>query len=122
SSSIILRLSCVSFLLSCVFNHTLTTALFTLSLHDALPISSLRMAQLLCTLRVFAPCPSGSGYATTSKKVDSATQRSASRLRSRRSEEHTSELQSPDHLVCRLLLAKTKPRPAKLAEFRRRIG
>src|SRR5258708_11516582 len=31
-----------------------------------------------------------------------------SRIRSRRSEEHTSELQSPDHLVCRLLLEKKK--------------
>src|SRR5258708_10462572 len=30
-------------------------------------------------------------------------------LRSQRSEEHTSELQSPDHLVCRLLLEKKKP-------------
>src|SRR5258708_21835713 len=34
---------------------------------------------------------------------------SFSDLRSRRSEEHTSELQSPDHLVCRLLLEKKKP-------------
>src|SRR5258708_29183818 len=32
-------------------------------------------------------------------------------LRARRSEEHTSELQSPDHLVCRLLLEKKKKRP-----------
>src|SRR5258708_14125242 len=31
--------------------------------------------------------------------------------RSSRSEEHTSELQSPDHLVCRLLLEKKKPQP-----------
>src|SRR5947208_10495550 len=31
----------------------------------------------------------------------------------RRSEEHTSELQSPDHLVCRLLLEKKKPRPSQ---------
>src|SRR5258708_27576101 len=33
-------------------------------------------------------------------------------LLARRSEEHTSELQSPDHLVCRLLLEKKKPHPA----------
>src|SRR5258708_29900944 len=32
-----------------------------------------------------------------------------------RSEEHTSELQSPDHLVCRLLLEKKKPHPATRA-------
>src|SRR5258708_24140054 len=33
-----------------------------------------------------------------------------------RSEEHTSELQSPDHLVCRLLLEKKKPRGSRVAE------
>src|SRR5258708_28496197 len=41
--------------------------------------------------------------------VDAPRQRSASR--SWRSEEHTSELQSPDHLVCRLLLEKKKKKP-----------
>src|SRR5438552_14861600 len=35
-------------------------------------------------------------------------------VRERRSEEHTSELQSPDHLVCRLLLEKKKKTTAKL--------
>src|SRR5258708_16590437 len=35
-------------------------------------------------------------------------ERARGRLRMRRSEEHTSELQSPDHLVCRLLLEKKK--------------
>src|SRR5258708_12696331 len=33
------------------------------------------------------------------------------RLQKERSEEHTSELQSPDHLVCRLLLEKKKTTP-----------
>src|SRR5258708_13362572 len=37
-------------------------------------------------------------------------------LNRRRSEEHTSELQSPDHLVCRLLLEKKKRRPPKTCE------
>src|SRR5258708_23576624 len=36
-----------------------------------------------------------------------------------RSEEHTSELQSPDHLVCRLLLEKKKPYPRATSELRR---
>src|SRR5438552_12378875 len=36
----------------------------------------------------------------------------------RRSEEHTSELQSPDHLVCRLLLEKKKRPPLSLAAYR----
>src|SRR5258708_26424609 len=44
------------------------------------------------------------------------SQPTSGRRRGRRSEEHTSELQSPDHLVCRLLLEKTKtvhPQPPK---------
>src|SRR5258708_30293928 len=40
--------------------------------------------------------------------VRSDGQRRSSGIRDRRSEEHTSELQSPDHLVCRLLLEKKK--------------
>src|SRR5258708_27578433 len=40
-----------------------------------------------------------------------AQSRFPDRIRSGRSEEHTSELQSPDHLVCRLLLEKKKRKP-----------
>src|SRR5258708_27760100 len=74
------------------FNDTATTEIYTLSLHDALPIS-LRLRKAAAgnrrprrTLR--SPVPPSWGI--------------------RRSEEHTSELQSPDHLVCRLLLEKKK--------------
>src|SRR5258708_29524096 len=75
------------------FNDTATTEIYTLSLHDALPISPL-------TLR-FAPW----GPRPRCRLEDGRALLSAS---SRRSEEHTSELQSPDHLVCRLLLEKKK--------------
>src|SRR3712207_6913607 len=71
------------------FNDTATTEIYTLSLHDALPISCHR-AHSLCR----AP-------STTIGR----------RLRARlwrRSEEHTSELQSRQYLVCRLLLEKKK--------------
>src|SRR5258708_17910196 len=47
------------------------------------------------------------------------------RLRELRSEEHTSELQSPDHLVCRLLLEKKRPhlsRPPSATSWRRGYG
>src|SRR5713226_10765635 len=68
------------------FNDTATTEIYTLSLHDALPIS-----------------PEARGPTRRSQRAQGA------RLRSRaRSEEHTSELQSPVHLVCRLLLEKKK--------------
>src|SRR5215216_8089472 len=64
------------------FNDTATTEIYTLSLHDALPILAKR--------RWFGR-PRG---------------RTPRQDISPRSEEHTSELQSPDHLVCRLLLEK----------------
>src|SRR6266487_6783435 len=65
------------------FNDTATTEIYTLSLHDALPIWTDRPAPPL------APALPHS-------------------LNHARSEEHTSELQSPVHLVCRLLLEKKK--------------
>src|ERR1041384_8844065 len=79
---------CVSWLL-CIFflcfffNDTATTEIYTLSLHDALPISS---ACACCTRR-------------TPREHESIPTRS---------EEHTSELQSLAYLVCRLLLEKKK--------------
>src|SRR5258708_36181878 len=75
------------------FNDTATTEIYTLSLHDALPISSRPPSRSARHRR-------GSG-------------RRARRAGRRRSEEHTSELQSPDHLVCRLLLEKKKKKTLK---------
>src|SRR5215216_8087317 len=75
--------------LSFFFNDTATPEIYTLSLHDALPI------------RAKADSSLGSGHGFCMPNA----QRSPSLLRS---EEHTSELQSPDHLVCRLLLEKKK--------------
>src|SRR5579859_3403883 len=69
------------------FNDTATTEIYTLSLHDALPIS--------CT-------PMGSKFSMEQTMITLS-------MRSRmRSEEHTSELQSQSNLVCRLLLEKKK--------------
>src|SRR2546429_6188252 len=82
------------------FNDTATTEIYTLSLHDALPIS-------------FPwPCPpfSARRWGWSLKASSEATSRSATSHTSppERSEEHTSELQSRLHLVCRLLLEKKK--------------
>src|SRR6266853_6360534 len=71
------------------FNDTATTEIYTLSLHDALPISPL--ARL----------------ASARRRVSRAATRSRVAPRPR-SEEHTSELQSQSNLVCRLLLEKKK--------------
>src|SRR5437764_12980714 len=76
------------------FNDTATTEIYTLSLHDALPIF------LPPDLR---PPPTASS--TTPARSRS---RCGPSSRARRSEEHTSELQSPMYLVCRLLLEKKK--------------
>src|SRR6266581_8934809 len=70
------------------FNDTATTEIYTLSLHDALPISNPGTGRVLWSRE----CWRGS----TRPRPGS------------RSEEHTSELQSPVHLVCRLLLEKKK--------------
>src|SRR5258708_25875955 len=70
------------------FNDTATTEIYTLSLHDALPISRVDAGALERELKQ---------QITGEVRFDSI-----------RSEEHTSELQSPDHLVCRLLLEKKK--------------
>src|SRR5256885_7261188 len=71
------------------FNDTATTEIYTLSLHDALPIS--RSANSPST-RIFSKASIGSTFPW--------------HLQGWRSEEHTSELQSPCNLVCRLLLEK----------------
>src|SRR5438552_10401855 len=82
-----------------------TTAIYTLSLHDALPILS------LCS-RCQAPrCQPAKAFRHRSKRHPEGIHRSRHLHLSgapchARSEEHTSELQSPDHLVCRLLLEK----------------
>src|SRR5438876_3090720 len=74
------------------FNDTATTEIYTLSLHDALPISA--------------------GGMSCHPSTDPLGRRVLLQARGRRgalrSEEHTSELQSPVHLVCRLLLEKKK--------------
>src|SRR2546430_6874432 len=87
--------SCVSFFF--FFNDTATTEIYTLSLHDALPISRnlySDSAALLITVR-------DGNQNNQSREFHN----SPSVLRS---EEHTSELQSQSNLVCRLLLEKKK--------------
>src|SRR2546422_2533968 len=74
------------------FNDTATTEIYTLSLHDALPIFT-------CWRRA------RSRGARCGRR---STARRARASRFPRSEEHTSELQSRLHLVCRLLLEKKK--------------
>src|SRR5437764_12345896 len=88
------------FTISFFFNDTSSTEIYTLSLHDALPISKVDARSI-------------------GRRIDAQADRCVVRIRfavenlyglagSDRSEEHTSELQSPMYLVCRLLLEKKK--------------
>src|SRR5687768_18571333 len=84
------------------FNDTATTEIYTLSLHDALPISNYRRT---CCI---SWTPSRHRIWCSPEPSISAECSRHSERRLTRSEEHTSELQSRLHLVCRLLLEKKK--------------
>src|SRR6266404_9285118 len=86
-------MSKISFLFLCIFfffNDTATTEIYTLSLHDALPIDRPDLSRKL----IRASYPRKLPTVLSPDEV--------------RSEEHTSELQSLAYLVCRLLLEKKK--------------
>src|SRR5690349_22064709 len=78
------------------FNDTATTEIYTLSLHDALPISSTPLKRTKDSFWL----TDGATHRPVIEKSPLAN--------GRRSEEHTSELQSRRDLVCRLLLEKKK--------------
>src|SRR2546422_2280149 len=86
------------FFLFFFFNDTATTEIYTLSLHDALPISG-------PSSRKPTVSPHSSRPSSCRTCCAAPTTRAT---RCSRSEEHTSELQSRLHLVCRLLLEKKK--------------
>src|SRR5207248_7936094 len=83
------------------FNPPAPTDIYTLSLHDALPISSCN----LCAASEVSVVVMG---------WSSAARSAVRRGRRSRSEEHTSELQSPYDLVCRLLLEKKKKKKKEI--------
>src|SRR5437867_7128699 len=83
------------------------TDLYTLSLHDALPILSVLAARSQKHLKMVVP-RSGCEAASLASRKASINPLTGTSPTSSRSEEHTSELQSPYDLVCRLLLEKKK--------------
>src|SRR5436853_5967930 len=86
-----MRFFCFSFFF---FNDTATTEIYTLSLHDALPI--------------FCMFDRSARISVVNQRYIEMYNLSADVVKPGRSEEHTSELQSLRHLVCRLLLEKKK--------------
>src|SRR2546427_5794766 len=93
------------------FNDTATTEIYTLSLHDALPIlpacSSGQALREWAMLSSISWRWSGAGFLRTQLATSALWPGWPMPMRSR-SEEHTSELQSQSNLVCRLLLEKKK--------------
>src|SRR3712207_7522617 len=83
------------------FNDTATTEIYTLSLHDALPISSAWCWRCSCW-----------GSSRSGRRPSPSPPSWVPSARWDRSEEHTSELQSRQYLVCRLLLEKKKTIPS----------
>src|SRR3712207_9373669 len=101
-------MSAVHFLL--FFNDTATTEIYTLSLHDALPISTVRgqyAAGVVGGASVKAYVEERGADTETETFVAVRADIDNWRWAGVRSEEHTSELQSRQYLVCRLLLEKT---------------
>src|SRR5690348_18058099 len=87
------------------FNDTATTEIYTLSLHDALPICR----------RKGKTDPGRPARYQEPRAAQPEVDEVPSPLHAQgRSEEHTSELQSPVHLVCRLLLEKKKKKQLKV--------
>src|SRR5947209_10210512 len=87
------------------FNDTATTEIYTLSLHDALPISQVTPPPVRCwqsSARDRRCAPARSSLSCRPEARELASRSPG------RSEEHTSELQSRQYLVCRLLLEKKK--------------
>src|SRR5207244_9839914 len=117
----------LSYLISAVsvcffFDNAAPTLIYTLSLHDALPISS----------HVISPCVFVVSQTHELRVSQVTVGRPLGKLYLRdqlgfeppaflRSEEHTSELQSPDHLVCRLLLEKKNNENNTNYHYRRQI-
>src|SRR2546429_3324500 len=109
------------YLLFFFFNDTATTEIYTLSLHDALPIWVLPLQNT-----TQQPAQGSLKSRAVRQRLFIASTTRAERGDSNRSEEHTSELQSRLHLVCRLLLEKKKndkplhPTPQRLFYHQRR--
>src|SRR2546429_4442844 len=97
-------MSLVLFFLFFFFNDTATTEIYTLSLHDALPISISSMSFFGSASRLRLMFSTS----TVASSTRMPTARASPPSVMIRSEEHTSELQSRLHLVCRLLLEKKK--------------
>src|SRR5690606_42023616 len=114
--TVITTLTC--FTASFFYNHTPPTHIYTLSLHDALPIWAEYVAAHFERGR-----PLGHGFTEQNLRDGTAyyAHDGLDGIRVVRSEEHTSELQSRENLVCRLLLEKKKQKKRQTANANRKM-
>src|SRR5205807_3187044 len=107
---LVIQLQPLLFLFFFLFKDPAPTDIYTLSLHDALPISTLDKAKKRTREFDLVVEASGaeSGFALALDLLRPRTISTSVLQIPLRSEEHTSELQSPCNLVCRLLLEKKK--------------
>src|SRR5207244_12108167 len=103
SSSLLVSVSHPNLLFILFFSHLRRPPLSTL-----FPYTTLFRSVLLHAQPVEAAAVRAAAHARIRARRDAQPVRGRERRRTYRSEEHTSELQSPDHLVCRLLLEKKK--------------
>src|SRR3712207_9097846 len=104
-------MTCLLEIIFFFFNDTATTEIYTLSLHDALPISQGLHPQHLYRACAEVPRRQQGRSVVPVPFVDHPARQQRIEQADRRwhrSEEHTSELQSRQYLVCRLLLEKKK--------------
>src|SRR3712207_8311265 len=97
----VLRRNC-----GCFVNDAATTEIYTRSLHDALPILLVAARQALAEPR--ERVVGGEGAVVVGQQLGELLREAVGRRPAARSEEHTSELQSRQYLVCRLLLEKKR--------------
>src|SRR2546430_10734267 len=98
------------------FNDTATTEIYTLSLHDALPISCVASRAGRPSIEWSRSTANSSPVMNVVKStMRPSTMRAHFACVPGRSEEHTSELQSQSNLVCRLLLEKKKRNTLRIA-------
>src|SRR5437879_7072934 len=97
------------------FTAPASTEIYTLSLHDALPISGVAGEAAIDLGRIL---PAGQLHFGRVDDND-VIARVDERRKDGRSEEHTSELQSPMYLVCRLLLEKKKKKKIKIQSYKK---
>src|SRR5690606_40333982 len=108
-SSYILHVCSVDTCFLCFFfNDPATTEIYTLSLHDALPIFGLEVQRVEAVQPQLAGVLAAVGDLLFPQHRPDAVFCGCEVLKGARSEEHTSELQSRENLVCRLLLEKKK--------------